>query len=417
MDHIVNNDKMQLAKIKNAICIAVPKTNKHYLLDSILMMYLYDLDTKSEHIINLSHGDFFPWDLAEQPDLQHIRLYSPTKKSILKNYIQTDYIFDLNFLIYPFKHKVYNFEEYIPKKFYQHKNRYTSYDIFPLAVLTDICRSIAIEMEQLMIDCNSHVDDIKVFDDLYYRSLYKLERNPINFESNLIYSDYNPYTITNRPTNSSFGINLSALSKKDDTRSKLQTKFPDGKLVQFDYSSFHVHLLTKMLNFELPNDSDVYLFLNEKYNFSQATSRNQIKLDFFKYIYGTREYNNPLSDEINSFKNRLYSFFESNGYVHSFFLNRKILFNVQDLLQSNKLFNYYLQNAETEYNLLKLLKINELLKLKSTNILLYTYDSFLVDIPRNESALIGEIQSILEQDGIPVNIQIGANYGELRDIY
>jgi hypothetical protein len=36
---------------------------------------------------------------------------------------------------------------------------------------------------------------------------------------------------------------------------------------------------------------------------------------------------------------------------------------------------------------------------------------------RNKPELIGIIKNILQEDGIPVTIQMGTNYGNLIDIY
>lgn len=412
-----NQNDIESAKITNAICIAVPKTNGHYASEIILFLYLYDIDAKKQYVINMAHPDYKPWAEPFQPDLSRINLYSPTKKLIVSNYIITKILIDLNFIIYPVKHKIYSLDDFIQKRFYQHKARYKSYTVYPIVSLVEMCRNAADFLLDEIYKVKNYIPDIKEFDDLYYNSLFILEKNRINFDSKIIHSDYNPYTITNRPTNSSYGINLSALSKKDDTRTKLKSSFPTGKLVQFDYASFHLYLLTKMLKFDVPTGEDAYLALNEQYNFSSATTRNEVKMDFFSYLYGYKEFKNDLAFQIDEFKEKLYNYYINNGHVESFFLKRKILFNIPDSIQSNKLFNYFLQNAETEYNFLKITELNELLRKKESKIILYTYDSFLVDIPKYEAHVIGEIQGILESDQIPVNIQIGSNYALLQDIY
>lgn len=384
-------------------------------------MYLYDIDTKKQYVINMNHPDYKQWNAPFQPDLSKINLYSPTKKLIVSNYIITNTLIDLNFIIYPTKHKFYSLDDFIPKKFYQHKTRYKSYTVYPIVSLVEMCKNSIDFLLNEIYKVNDYIRDIKEFDDLYYNSLFKLEKNRIHFDSKIIYSDYNPYTITNRPTNSSYGINLSALSKKDDTRTKLKSSFLHGKLVQFDYTAFHVYLLTKMINFEVPVGQDPYMALNARYGFSSATSRNEVKMDFFSYLYGYKDFKNDpgfqLARQVDEFKIKLYTSYINNGHVESFFLKRRILFNIPDSIQSNKLFNYFLQNAETEYNFLKITELNEALRKKESKIILYTYDSFLVDIPRHEAHVIGEIKSILESDKIPVNIQIGSNYALLQDIY
>jgi neutral trehalase len=172
-----------------------------------------------------------------------------------------------------------------------------------------------------------------------------------------------------------------------------------------------------MLNFHLPSDTDIYLYLNEQYKFSSKIDRSEIKMDFFKYIYGTKCYDSELSNIINKFKDSLFNIFQNFGYVKSFFLKRKVFFNSKTINQSNILFNYFLQNAETEYNLLKIQKILSNVPQQNCKLVLYTYDSFLFEIDKNQPQLIEQIKSILQEDGIPVTIQVGTNYGNLVDIY
>jgi hypothetical protein len=414
---LINQNQIDSLQLKQAICIIVSKSDFHYLMDSPLFIYLFDMESSKSYVINISHPDYTSWESDIKPDLSRIKLFSPTKKAIVANGIKTDTILDLNFMLYPKKHKLFAFDDYILKGFYSHKIRYKSFDVYPLSVLIKMCSSACEALIEMIQVAQPYIEDIQKFDNLYYNTLYTLEKNRIKFDSNFIYSDYNPYTITNRPTNSSYGINLSALSKKDQTRNKIESSFPNGKLVQFDYSSFHAYLLAKMLQFNIPPNGDVYLTLNEEYKFSDGETRNEIKLDFFKYVYGTKNLNNAFFKRIEQFKGDLSAFYKDNGYLESFCLKRKIFFNLDKDIQSNKIFNYFLQNAETEYNLLKLLSLNEFLHDKKSSIILYTYDSFLLDVPEEEYSSVDTVKHILENDGIPVNIQVGSNYGVLHDIY
>ena len=53
-------------------------------------------------------------------------------------------------------------------------------------------------------------------------------------------------------------------------------------------------------------------------------------------------------------------------------------------MNPQKLFNYVLQNLETSTNVLILWDIFCLLKGKKTKLVLYTYDSFLLDVAEDE---------------------------------
>jgi hypothetical protein len=411
-------DKNQLHKLDNKQLIIIPVIDDktHFLYKDVTLLFILDIESKDEYIINIKHPDYLLYK-DELPLIHSSVVFTTDKKTLLyKNIVTIDSI-DLNFLIYPEEHKQFEFDRYIPKSYLLFQNRFVNWAIYPLSILIQMCRHSAYDMLKYFEKYSEFISEIQIIDNLYYQTLFNTEANKFEFDYDLIYSNYNPYTLTNRPTNSSFGINLSALSKKDNTRSKLKSTNNENMLVQFDYSSFHVYLLTKMLNFHLPSDTDIYLYLNEQYKFSSKIDRSEIKMDFFKYIYGTKCYDSELSNIINKFKDSLFNIFQNFGYVKSFFLKRKVFFNSKTINQSNILFNYFLQNAETEYNLLKIQKILSNVPQQNCKLVLYTYDSFLFEIDKNQPQLIEQIKSILQEDGIPVTIQVGTNYGNLVDIY
>lgn len=413
---IENNQQLEKLHDKNVIIIPVIDEKTHFSYEEITAIFILDIDLKQEYIINIAHPDYKIFDSTLNPIECKLILTTDKKTLVHKNILSTNSL-DLNFLIYPEEHKLFGFQTYIPKSYLIFQNRFVNWAVYPLSILIEMCQAAAYDMLDYYKKYEVYLTEVQKIDNLYYSSLFTTETTPLEFDYDLIYSNYNPYTLTNRPTNSSFGINLSALSKKDDTRIKLKPINKQNKLVQFDYSSFHVYLLTKMLDFQLPSNTDIYLYLNEQYKFSSKTDRNDIKMDFFRYIYGTREYESELSKVINKFKDDLFNKFLNDGCVTSFFLKRKIFFNTKNIDQSNKLFNYYLQNAETEYNLLKMKSILSVLKPTYSRLILYTYDSFLFEIHKNDVHILNELKNILQEDGIPVTTQIGSNYGDLTDIY
>lgn len=404
---------------KTLLVIPVMDSGIHYNEDDVILLFIYNIIDNKQYILNLTHQDIPSYT----DDITSIinTGYCVDKKTLFTKKIVTDNVLDLNFMHYPVHHKKFNLSEFIPSHFLLHRNRFTSLDVYPLSILVQMCNA-ALTRLLSMINMNiNFIDSMLMFDHLYYDTLFKTEFNGLVYEYDTIYSDYNPYTMTNRPTNSSYGINLSAVSKKDGSRKKIKPLDTNsGVFLQFDYSSFHVYLLAMMLGITLPKNSDVYIALNDIYKFSNSTERKNIKLDFFKFVYGSKEYNNTLSNKISIFVTELYDFFIKNGYVYSFFLKRKILFNVDKTIEKHKLFNYYLQNAETEYNLTKISKLNSTIPNNLFKIVLYVYDSFLIEINKNnnESASIAnKILNILQEDGIPATVQFGYNYQDLVDIY
>ena len=78
-------------------------------------------------------------------------------------------------------------------------------------------------------------------------------------------------------------------------------------------------------------------------------------------------------------------------------------------MNPQKLFNYILQNLETSTNVCILMELHKLLRGKNTKLVLYTYDSFLLDYDEGEK-LTGEIESIFKNKKLQIKTGYGASY-------
>ena len=80
----------------------------------------------------------------------------------------------------------------------------------------------------------------------------------------------------------------------------------------------------------------------------------------------------------------------------------------------NKILSYLIQAYETYYNTLTLERVLKLLDGKKTKIVLYTYDSILLDVAKEDvKTLLPLIKNELEADGFPTRMSVGENYGAL----
>ena len=86
----------------------------------------------------------------------------------------------------------------------------------------------------------------------------------------------------------------------------------------------------------------------------------------------------------------------------------------QSLEQPNaqKVFNYLLKAYETEVNVDKMVKILDYIKGSGISLELYTYDSFLFDVPTDvDKELIRGLKEVIEEGGFPVKASWGKDYG------
>ena len=221
-----------------------------------------------------------------------------------------------------------------------------------------------------------------------------------------VFTEYNPYTITSRPSNRHGGVNFSALNKKDGSRESFIPQ--DGKLfLQFDYDAFHVRLIGRLINYDLP-DTSVHQWLADQYGCSYDESKGRT----FRILYGgvsDEDRKIPFFDKVDKFIKKVQQDAVNNGYIQTP-KGRKIPLGWIEQPNAQKFFNYLLQASETEHN------IQVMKKLAEENLplpILYTYDSFLFEFDDSEVDTIKKVKSVLENFGFPVKADWGKTYGEI----
>ena len=80
-------------------------------------------------------------------------------------------------------------------------------------------------------------------------------------------------------------------------------------------------------------------------------------------------------------------------------------------MNPQKLFNYVLQNYETSQNILIIWDILSILRGKKSKLVLYTYDSFLIDLDKEEKDLVeNEVQKIFKKFKLNTTAKYGSDY-------
>ena len=235
------------------------------------------------------------------------------------------------------------------------------------------------------------------------------DRWPSNHKSlwfSRTFTEYNPYTITSRPSSRHLGINYSALNKKDGSRECFVPK--KGKLfLQFDYDAYHVRIIGKLIKYKLP-DTSVHQWLADQYGCDYGESKGRT----FRILYGgvsDEDRKIPFFDKVDMFIQSLNDKALQNGYIQTP-KGRKIPLSWIEKPNSQKLFNYLLQATETEFN------VEAMKKLKENDLplpILYTYDSFLFEFDDSEVETIKKVKSVLESYGFPVKAEWGKDYSKI----
>lgn len=264
--------------------------------------------------------------------------------------------------------------------------------------------------------------------------LYNMESNGIQVNNglrkkdfvydNFAYYKYNPYTITNRPSCTYGGFNFIGMSKEDGSRKQFVSRFKDdGMMLLIDYDACHFYLMADLVGEvfnEHPYDALGKFYFNKQEPLTQEEHQQSKQLSF-NVIYGgipDEFLIIPFYEKIRKFIFDLYKSFKSNGYFETKFFKRKMYSHKLKNIVPYTLFNYYMQTLETESHMIILNELFDLLKQYETKIVLYIYDSVLIDFKISEGKeLIDKIVSILQQNNkFPVSISWGTNYHELNKL-
>lgn len=238
-----------------------------------------------------------------------------------------------------------------------------------------------------------------------YNFIDKFNPNNEDFSMyrNKVYTSYNMYNITSRPTNSFNAVNFLAIPKGENFRKCFRPSTPDGYFVEFDYDGYHIRLISEQIGYKLNEDEKAHLQLAKLWTGKESFSDDEyskLKGLNFQIIYGSipDQYKNiEFCQKIQAYTDKVWNDFIKDGVVTPY--SGKIFTNMLSEMYPQKLMNYHIQSLETSRNIVVL---NKLLKLLAkghykSKVILVTYDSFTLDFVRSDGEeLLNKIRVILE---------------------
>jgi len=249
-------------------------------------------------------------------------------------------------------------------------------------------------------------------------NLQRIESNGLQTTDGMVYSEYNPYTATGRPSNRFGGMNFAALNKKDGSRKKFISRHGrDGMLIEMDYDAYHLRLIGDAIDYKFPKGS-VHQHMAEFY----GVDYNESKGLSFQYLYGHIPDEvldtNPFFKRVQMYINDVWNSYKSQNFILSDIYNKRLYRKNLSDMNKNKVFNYLIQLMETESNMSMLTELIPKLKGYKSKLVLYSYDSFLFDFHMEDGLeFIRMVKGIIEMDGkYPVKVAKGCNYHEMKDI-
>jgi len=383
------------------------------------LSFLYVRFPNMDFILPFNHNDCEPLTIdltrSEQPK------WIWNKKGFLQTDIDIQNLKDVQTALFFENHKIYDFNsklEPLTNFYYRLGIRDGLGSSLPIMKWGELLRGIVDEWK--LYEVNEWVNDtmIPLLSDIERSGIGVdrekfLDRWPSNEkhiylhpQGDVVYTEYNPYTITSRPSNRHGGVNFSALNKKDGSRESFIPP-EDSLFLQMDYDAYHVRIIAKLIKFKLPKGS-IHQWLADQYGCSYEESKGRT----FRILYGgTSEEDRkiPFFDKVDKFIMRFHEESIRNGYIKTP-KGRKIPLGWIEQPTAQKYFNYLLQATETEFNIEVMEKLR---KSKLPLPILYTYDSFLFEFDDSEVETIKLVKSVLESYGFPVKADWGKDYSKI----
>lgn len=403
-----------------------------------LIAFIYDLSSKRYYSFNFSHQDkFIDGNFVDFLELiRNGNILVNNKKQILYYldvYLSTHNIrlYDINLDI--FLREGTTLDSHVtfslPSIGKVDDNQVIPFSLHEKRFESEIVNLDFIEIEHL----SSY--EYKFFNETVTESLFSVEKNglcvdPKVFEKffyepdgEIVYSEYNLYNSTGRPSNHYKNVNFVALNKENGCRESFISRYENGNILMIDYEAFHPNIAAQLIDYSVENDENIYIHLARGYYNKDVITDEDIKkskkFTMFNLYGDINEYSLkiPFFKKLEELKHRYWFEFTEQGYVETPIYKRKINTHHIKSPNKNKLFSYIMQATETEHAISNLQECIRYSFNKNITPILYVYDSIVFDIGED----IGEdhiniLTSIFENKKFKVKSYIGKNYNDLRII-
>ena len=418
--------------------------DRHFVLNRISSMYIYSMDTDEEYIVSFHNVDLESVDsdsffnaLPGGDRIAYNARYMPIDDR--KEFGFQERFSDADMVVWYHNGSSITLDDRASTVFDVYKRMYPKslniHDVVPIMRILEYGR----EVRNYYIQHSPSDPHAmwKYYDDVHRKTLDRISRagifiDPDIYEEhynrqapgNVLYTEFNPYTITGRPSCKFGGINFNSLSKTSGVRNMIVSRFEHGRLFELDYDSYHVRLIADMVGYEFP-EGNIHEYLAKQYFGTPKIDEDQYaksKSITFRQMYGGVEdkYKHiEFYKSVSAYIEGLWESYNTDGYIESPNVRRRFhsTWYDPDNMSKTKLFSYIMQCHETEVNMVVLEEILQYLYQKKTKIIMYTYDAIVIDhYPPEGKEVIERIAHIMSRRGYPVNMKVGVNYGDMVDV-
>ncbi len=397
---------------KEAYIEVIPFSNKTHPVEAqVSLVYIRPLLATKGYMLAIDHSETMRLksDLIAELIREYDALWVWGKKEFLHFYLHKN-AFDLSLLSPNYIKEETNAHKFLQQN---HKDKDDINRIIPVVKHYEACEKNYNNLKQYINEPVNPFYNNKV--PLVFNAI---ERNGIQVDSQLfedyfdksgknrVYTQYNYRTTTTRPSNRFGGINYAALNKDNGCREAFIPS--NDKFVEIDISAYHPTLAATLTDYVFTT-KDIHGEFAKMYEVDYKKSKELT----FKQLYGGvfKQYKHlEFFQKVEKYVKELWEEFETKGYIECPFSHHKFEKDKLENMNPQKLFNYLLQNLETSVNVRILWEIIKLLRKKKTKLVLYTYDSFLLDLSNEEEELVEKILEIFKNYKLQVKLNYGSNY-------
>ena len=404
----------------------------------IIAAFVYDFETQRKHYYNFLHGDLMVnssfEEFKKEIESGNYTVYVNNKKSY--RYWLNCKLVDVNLFGFISNNETLEECSSATKDFLS-RNYHNINDFNLIVPYVNHQECFDDEVELI---CDLHELDVdtycfKFFNDIITDTLYEVEKNGLKVDVNefkkhfkartyngFVYTNYNIYNPTGRPSNAYDSINYVALKKDDGSRNSFVSRYgKDGHLMMIDFTGFHPYIVANLIDYKVPDEETIYEHLAKQYfNVNEVTPEviSKSKKLTMVNLYGQipQQYCEiSYFSKVEVLKNKYWETFQKKGYVTTPIYKRKITNKHILDANKNKLFAYIIQAAETEHGIDSLGKCVKFVSNKTIVPILYVYDSIVFDIHNDEdSKNILDLVEIFKNKRFKVKTYRGNNYNDLK---
>ena len=260
-----------------------------------------------------------------------------------------------------------------------------------------------LELEKLFGDIESNVlnMDLSVLTPIRQQVAVRNLLKRVATRKTIKYNQFGTKTGRLTVTEDSFPI----LNLKHSYRGILK---PNNDLfVEFDYNAAELRTLLALAGVEQPQE-DVHEW--NMHNVFDNISREEAKKRVFSWLY------NP-----NCTDRALDRVYNRRKVLNQHWDGEKVItpFGRQIEAQEHYALNYIIQSTTNDLVLKQVLKVKKLLEGKKSKIVFLIHDSFVLDLDKNETALVSQIAEIFSRNNFGdfmVNVKAGKDFGSMKEI-